>query len=268
MRDHLNVQSGRGRVALVTGAEFGLGAALAEALADRGWRVVRGVRTPERAESWPSGSAIVLDVTDDMSVAEAMAAVEAWAGRIELLVCCAATVEFGPVLALSVSQFERVVDVNLLGVVRCTRAVLAGMVEKGGGIWVVASGWGRCPSAGTAAYAASKAAVAAFAEALANEVGDRINVRVVYPGFMPGTALTRRALASGLQVPPRCLHVPPSEAARRILARSAAPALEVIITPAERWGLALRVAAPRLFRRATTKWRPFPAAVGSQRWAR
>jgi 2-hydroxycyclohexanecarboxyl-CoA dehydrogenase len=124
-----------GRVALVTGGARGIGRAIACELAASGHRVAVGdIRADEAAETvaaCPGALAVELDVTDGRSVAAAVARVEDELGPVELLVNNAGWDELRPFLETDEAFWERVIDINFLGCLRVTRALLPGMVARG-----------------------------------------------------------------------------------------------------------------------------------------
>ena len=164
-----------GTVALVTGAERGLGAALACVLARRGARVVasglareslealcaRIERDGGRALAWPC------DVRDQGQIAALVAAVDRLYGGIDLLVNNAGVTVGGDIRLLVDADWERVFQVNLLGSARMVRAVLPGMLDRRRGtILNIASAAGLAAPALWIPYAASKFALIGFSEGL------------------------------------------------------------------------------------------------------
>jgi len=166
-------------VALVTGASSGIGKAAALALVDRGFRVVGTSRTASRVTA-PAGTTFFdLDVSRDDSVHPLVGQVITRFGRIDVLVNNAGIGAAGAVEEMSVEQHQRVLDVNVLGVIRMSKAVLPVMRAQGGGqIINVSSLLGLVPQPFMAAYVASKHAVEGFSESLDHEVREH-GVRVV-----------------------------------------------------------------------------------------
>jgi 2-hydroxycyclohexanecarboxyl-CoA dehydrogenase len=160
-----------GRKALVTGGASGIGAAVAARLAAEGAEVWVGdidVAGAERVAGEISGHALDLDVTD---LAAAQAAVEA-TGTLDILVNNAGTDEFGFFTYTSPEQWQRVLSINLTGVLNCTFAALPGMQEAGyGRIVSISSEAGRVGSKGSAVYSAAKGGVIAFMKTIAREGG-------------------------------------------------------------------------------------------------
>jgi 2-hydroxycyclohexanecarboxyl-CoA dehydrogenase len=158
-----------GRSALVTGGAKGIGEAIVRRLAAEGARVWIGDIDTDGAQQVAAetgAKAVPLDVTKPES---ARAAVET-AGRLDVLVNNAGMDEFGFFTDTDPEMWERVIAVNLKGVLACTRAVLPGMQEAGyGRIVSIASEAGRVGSKGSAVYSAAKGGVIAFTKTIARE---------------------------------------------------------------------------------------------------
>jgi 2-hydroxycyclohexanecarboxyl-CoA dehydrogenase len=172
-----------GRRALVTGGASGIGAAIARRLAGEGAEVWIGDVNEAGAGDVAaeiSGHALRLDVTD---LDSARAAVEE-AGRLDVLVNNAGLDEFGFFTQTTPEQWQRVLGVNLYGVLNCTAAALPGMQEAGyGRIVSISSEAGRVGSKGSAVYSAAKGAVIAFMKVIARENGRyRITANSIAPG--------------------------------------------------------------------------------------
>jgi 2-hydroxycyclohexanecarboxyl-CoA dehydrogenase len=186
-----------GRKALVTGGASGIGTAIAERLAAEGAEVWVGDINVEGAEQVAkdiNGHALELDVT---SLDSAKAAVEA-IGEIAILVNNAGTDEFGFFPLTTPEQWQRVIDINLNGVLNCTAAALPVMQQVGyGRIVSISSEAGRVGSKGSAVYSAAKAGVIGFTKVIARENG-RYNVtaNAIAPGPIE-TPLLMGALGIG-----------------------------------------------------------------------
>ncbi|UOD29182.1 SDR family NAD(P)-dependent oxidoreductase [Massilia violaceinigra] len=160
-----------GKIALVTGASSGIGAATAARLAQAGWTVFGTSRRGPQVDG-AGFRMLALDVTSDASVAAAVEAVIRQAGRIDLLVNNAG---FGVAAAgaeeSSIAQAQAVFDTNFFGAVRMTRAVLPHMRAQGGGrILHIGSVLGFLPMPYGALYAASKHAIEGYSESLDHEL--------------------------------------------------------------------------------------------------
>jgi 2-hydroxycyclohexanecarboxyl-CoA dehydrogenase len=186
-----------GRKALVTGGAQGIGAAISRRLAAEGAEVWIGDVNEEGAREVASeidAEVVKLDVTE---LDSARAAVDA-AGTLDILVNNAGTDEFGFFHQTTPEQWEKVLAVNLMGVLHCTSAALPGMQDAGyGRIVNISSEAGRVGSKGSAVYSAAKGGVIAFTKVMARE-GARfgINVNGIAPGPIE-TPLLMRALEFG-----------------------------------------------------------------------
>lgn len=186
------MQNVAGKIVLITGASSGIGEATARLLAKSGASVVLGARRTDRLEKLVSqiradggkAEAIALDVTDRAS-AEAFArgAVERY-GRIDVIVNNAGVMPLSPMASLKVDEWDRMVDVNIKGVLYGIAAVLPVMNEQGSGHVInVASIGGLTVTPTAAVYCATKFAVRAISEGLRQE-NDRIRVTIVSPGVV------------------------------------------------------------------------------------
>jgi 2-hydroxycyclohexanecarboxyl-CoA dehydrogenase len=173
-----------GRKALVTGGASGIGAAIARRLAAEGAEVTIGDVNLEGAKEVAgeiSGLGIELDVTD---LDSARAAVKSAGSPLDILINNAGTDEFGFFAQTTPEQWDKVIAVNLRGVLNCTFAALPGMQEAGYGRMVnIASEAGRVGSKGSAVYSAAKGGVIAFTKVMARE-GARfgITANAIAPG--------------------------------------------------------------------------------------
>ncbi|WP_084038064.1 SDR family NAD(P)-dependent oxidoreductase [Demequina sp. NBRC 110053] len=174
------------RTAVVTGASSGIGAATARALAADGWRVVLGARRIDRLEALAGelgGLALHLDVTDPQSVAAFASRVE----RCDLLVNNAGgALGTASVADADDAEWLRMFEMNVMGTLRVTRALLPAIVASGDGIVVtIGSIAAREPYRGGAGYNAAKHAVAAMTRVLRIELGGQpVRVSQIDPGMV------------------------------------------------------------------------------------
>jgi 3-oxoacyl-[acyl-carrier protein] reductase len=179
-----------GDVIAITGGAAGIGRALALAAADAGARVV--VCDVDRsalaalAAARPSIAVRSLDVGDRGAVQATFASIEAEIGAIDGLVCAAAIQPRTAVDAMDPAEWERVLAVNLNGVVWCYQAVIAAMIaRRRGSIVAFSSGLAHQGWPKASAYAASKAALIAFVKSAAKEVAaHRVRVNIIAPGVI------------------------------------------------------------------------------------
>ncbi|MFE0547779.1 SDR family oxidoreductase [Streptomyces sp. NPDC058891] len=172
---------------LITGASKGIGRATAAELAKRGHRVIATARDPRTLDGLDVAERLRLDVTDQASVDEAVAA----AGEVDVLVSNAGVIFNAAVEANPLDEIERLYAQNTVGAIRVTQAVLPQMRERTKGrLLFVSSVAGRTVLPGGSAYAATKWALEAFAETLAMEVaGFGIDVVLAEPGPVSSGAL-------------------------------------------------------------------------------
>jgi NADP-dependent 3-hydroxy acid dehydrogenase YdfG len=174
-------------VAVVTGASSGIGAATARELARLGFRVVCAARRADRLESLAAeigGVAVACDVTSDESVA---ALAEATGGVVRVLVNNAGgAIGLEPVEEADPEQWRQMYDVNVLGLLRVTQALLPALRASGDGVIVnVGSTAGRIAYEGGAGYTAAKHGTKVVTETLRLElVGEPIRVSEVAPGMV------------------------------------------------------------------------------------
>jgi 3-oxoacyl-[acyl-carrier protein] reductase len=185
--------------ALITGAGKGIGKAIALALAKEGVNIILVARTQEEIDSVAAkvrslrvkALAITADVADINSVNAAVEKALAEFGTIDILINNAGIAAFGKFLELEPKDWERIIQVNLMGTYYMTRAVLPNMIERQtGDIINISSTAGLSGNALTSAYSASKFAVLGLTESLMQEVRKH-NIRVT--ALTPSTVATDMA---------------------------------------------------------------------------
>jgi clavulanate-9-aldehyde reducatase len=180
-----------GRVAAVTGASSGIGAATAIALSAAGATVALGARRKDRLEQLAETldgpvSVHEVDITDEAQARAFVEAAHSEHGGLHALVNNAGLMLLGPAGEADTSQWRQMIDVNLWGLLICTHAALPLIAGSGGGDIVnVSSVAGRRAAAGAAVYNMTKFGVHAFSEALRQEaLHQGVRVTVVAPGMV------------------------------------------------------------------------------------
>jgi len=173
----------QGRVALITGASRGIGAAIAETLRDSGYRVAGFARS----DAAPAGVlGVACDITDPQAVDAGFATVEAELGPVEVLVANAGITRDTLLMRMSDDDWQQVVDINLTGAYRVVRRATRGMVrQRFGRIVAISSVVALLGSAGQVNYASTKAGLIGMMRSVARELGGRgVTANVVTPGFI------------------------------------------------------------------------------------
>lgn len=187
-------------VVLLTGSAGGLGQGLIEAFTVAGWCVAAGQRRARPSSPggrvWP----VRLNVSDSQEPSAAVREVAARWGRLDVLVNNAGVTSDAPVLQLSDTAWDQVLDVNLKGAMACARAAARVMVgQQDGHIINISSFAGRVGARGQANYAAAKAGLIGLTQSLAAELGPHnVRVNAVLPGVLP-TPMTARLKPEALE---------------------------------------------------------------------
>jgi len=180
------------KVAIITGASSGIGAASALALAKRGWSVVVNYSRSEAqakqvAASCADAIAVAADVAEDAECRKlAQAALDKW-GRLDALVNNAGTTKFvphGDLDGLSADDFLRIYRVNVVGAFQMTRACVPALKASRGAVVNVSSVAAQLGVGSSVAYAASKAALNTMTRSLARSLGPEVRVNAVCPGYV------------------------------------------------------------------------------------
>jgi NADP-dependent 3-hydroxy acid dehydrogenase YdfG len=187
-----------GTVALVTGASSGIGAASALSLAEQGAAVVIAARRKDRLDALATqiegrgGTVAVFetDVTDQQQAADLIERTVAQCGRLDTLVNNAGVMLLGPAVGADLTEWQRMIELNVLGLLYCAHAALPHLLSAAetsprrvADMVNISSVAGRVPRNGSGVYNATKHGVGAFSESLRQEVTRRhVRVSLVEPG--------------------------------------------------------------------------------------
>ncbi len=192
-----------GRVALVTGASYGIGMAMAKALAEAGATLVFNDRNPDRVTEALAGyrksgidaRGYVFDVTDETAVREYIEKITSEIGVIDILVNNAGIIKRIPALEMDAADFREVIDIDLAGPFIMSKAVAPGMIRKGSGkIINICSMMSEVGRETVSAYASAKGGLKMLTRNLACEWAEyNIQVNGIGPGYIatPQTAPLR-----------------------------------------------------------------------------
>jgi 3-oxoacyl-[acyl-carrier protein] reductase len=215
----------RGKNAIVTGAGKGIGRAIAIALAKEGVNLGLLARTASDLEevaqlirgSYDVQVSIAIgDVSNRTEVETAINKITKELQTIDILVNNAGTGKFARLVDMTPEDWERIIQINLMGTYYVTRAVLPGMIQQNSGnIINISSSAGERAAATSTAYSASKFAVMGFTEALMQEVR-RNNIRVT--ALTPSTVNTELAKNAGLKIGDEEYMMQPEDVAELLLA--------------------------------------------------
>ena len=228
-----------GKVALVTGAAYGIGLAISRAFAEAGAKIVfncsrqetvnRGLKAYK--ELGIDAKGYLCDVTDEEAVKAMVADIEKTVGTIDILVNNAGIIKRIPMEEMAVEDFRRVVDVDLVAPYICAKAVIPGMIKKGHGkIINICSMMSELGRETVSAYAAAKGGLKMLTKNICSEYGAyNIQCNGIGPGYIatPQTAPLREVQPDGSKHPFDSF----------ILAK----------TPAERWGDPEDLIGPAVF---------------------
>lgn len=209
----LNDFSLEGKVALVTGASYGIGFAIATAYAQAGATIVfndikqelvdKGIASYK--EEGIEAHGYVCDVTDEAAVCDMVKKIEEEVGVIEILVNNAGIIKRIPMLEMSADQFRQVIDVDLNAPFIVSKAVIPGMIKKGHGkIINICSMMSELGRETVSAYAAAKGGLKMLTRNIASEYGEfNIQCNGIGPGYIatPQTAPLRELQADGSRHP-------------------------------------------------------------------
>ncbi len=228
-----------GKVALVTGAAYGIGFAMAQALAEAGAKIAFNCRTQanmDRAleaykELGIDAKGYICDCTDEEGVKAMVADIAATLGPVDILVNNAGIIKRIPMHEMAAEEFRQVVDIDLVAPYICAKAVLPGMMEKKAGkIINVCSMMSELGRETVSAYAAAKGGLKMLTRNIASEYGQyNIQCNGIGPGYIatPQTAPLRERQADGSRHP--------------------FDSFIVAKTPAERWGTPEDLMGPVIF---------------------
>ena len=185
------------KAVLITGCSTGIGYATAERLATKGHTVYASARKPETLTGLKGCRTLALDVTDEESMAAAVAQVEAEEGAVDVLVNNAGYSQSGALETLPLESIRKQFETNVFGLIRLSQLVLPGMREAGGGRIVnIGSMGGKLTFPGGGVYHATKYAVEAISDAMRFEVqGFNVQVVLIEPGLIT-TDFAKTAVAS------------------------------------------------------------------------
>lgn len=229
----------KGKVALVTGAAYGIGFAIAEAYAQAGAKIAFNCRSREHLDKALANyrekgievRGYICDVTDETQVSKMVADIERDLGMIDILVNNAGIIKRIPMTEMSAEEFRKVIDIDLNAVFIVSKAVLPAMIEKRQGkIINVCSMMSELGRETVSAYAAAKGGLKMLTKNIASEYGAyNIQCNGIGPGYIatPQTAPLREKQPDGSRHPFDSF----------IIAK----------TPAQRWGTPEDLMGPALF---------------------
>lgn len=170
------------KVAVLTGADGGLGRAVAQRLAKDGFQLVLGYHPGSVAPAESDALAVPADVTSEDDVAQLISTAVRQYGRIDALVTLAGVMEQQFLPDLDLATWNQTIAVNLTGTFLCVKAAAGELAKTGGTVVTIGSQIGYVGGINCAAYTASKAGVGGLTRALARELGPAVRVNCVAPG--------------------------------------------------------------------------------------
>ncbi len=198
-----------GKVALVTGGSYGIGFAMAKALAKAGAKIAINGRSKENIDKGIAdfkaegidAFGYICDVTDEVAVQKMVAQIEEEVGIIDILINNAGIIKRIPMHEMSVEDFRQVVDIDLIGPFIVSKAVIPAMIKKGHGkIINIASMMSELGRETVSAYAAAKGGLKMLTKNICSEYGGyNIQCNAIGPGYIatPQTAPLREKQADG-----------------------------------------------------------------------
>lgn len=240
--EHMNTLQSfslEGKVALVTGAAYGIGFAIARALSEAGAKIAFNCRRQEHLDKALAdyraigidARGYIADVTDEAQVAGLVSSIEADLGTIDILVNNAGIIKRIPMTEMSVEEFRQVVDIDLVSPFIVSKAVIPAMIEKGHGkIINICSMMSELGRETVSAYAAAKGGLKMLTRNICSEYGSaNIQCNGIGPGYIatPQTAPLREVQPDGSRHP----------FDRFIISK----------TPAARWGMPEDLMGPAVF---------------------
>lgn len=208
-----NIFSLNGKVALVTGAAYGIGFAIAQAYAEAGAKIAFNCRSQEHLDKALNdykacgidAAGYICDVTCEDQVKRMVSDIESKLGTIDILVNNAGIIKRIPMTEMTVEEFRQVIDIDLNAAFICSKAVLPAMIAKGGGkIINICSMMSELGRETVSAYAAAKGGLKMLTRNIASEYGEyNIQCNGIGPGYIatPQTAPLRELQSDGSRHP-------------------------------------------------------------------
>ena len=237
--DRLQAFSLEGKVALVTGAAYGIGFAIAQAYAEAGAKIAFNCRSKEHLDKalgdykalGIDALGYICDVTDEQQVNSMIEDISSRWGAVDILVNNAGIIKRIPMTEMAVSEFRQVIDIDLVAPFIVAKAVIPGMIAKGGGkIINICSMMSELGRETVSAYAAAKGGLKMLTRNIASEYGCyNIQCNGIGPGYIatPQTAPLRELQSDGSRHP--------------------FDSFIISKTPAERWGSPEDLMGPAIF---------------------